>query len=149
MPSLVRLCDDRSVSHARRQKTFVQTMTDAKSHPTAPVRPVPGRNRTGDRWVGLDGKVYSLVNDALTPGEAKHLAGMGANIVYDACGCGGAECQLDWLTTAEVRTLASAAPPTLHPSKDGLARLAEWRTDDGGVLIEAAVEISWGRRIPG
>lgn len=93
---------------------------------------------------------YSLVDADLSSEGALALASRGARVVYDACGCGGAECKLDWLSEAAVRDLArSGVGPEKHATKDGHADLEHWRSQSGQDLVVVAVEVSWGDRIQG
>ena len=97
-------------------------------------------------WGDRGGRQYDLVTGALTPAEAQRLAIGGAAVVYDACGRGGQERDLDWLTRDEVTHLAAHAMPVIHQRKHGRADLEHWRSLDGRDPIVAAVDVSWGDR---
>jgi hypothetical protein len=131
----------------RDRRTFAETVAEVRATPRREPRVSPGRH--GDYWGDLDGYRYKLVRYGLAPEDAQRMAGQGALVVYDACGCGGTECKLDWLTEAEVRQIAESGPPDLHPSKHGRADLEHWRSAEGRDLVVAAVEVSWGSRISG
>jgi hypothetical protein len=87
------LCDD-AVVKKRLGPTFAEMVADAVLHPAKPERLPAGRGHGGLQWVDMNGTVYGLTNSSLPPGDAKSLAQQSAQVVYDACGCGGAECQL-------------------------------------------------------
>jgi hypothetical protein len=118
-----------------------------KQTPTHKPRQRAGRH--GSLWITPAQDHYRLVTAELLPGEAQKLASEGAYVVFDACGCGGDQCELDWVSAEDVCRMAAAGPPRLHPSHNGRADLEHWRSDDGKDLIVAAVEVSWADRIPG
>ncbi|SHF50414.1 hypothetical protein SAMN05443575_0127 [Jatrophihabitans endophyticus] len=131
----------------RRAESFAEAVERLAARPTRPRRVRAGRR--GDSWADPSGVAYTLVDDGLRPSVALALAAQGARVVYDACGCGGVECELDWLSGAEVATLASRGrPPIVRSSEDGRADLEHWRSEEGGDLVVAAVDVSWGDRIP-
>lgn len=130
----------------RRAEPFADVVARVRSRPSRGPEVPEGRH--GDYWGGPDQRRYELVTPDLSPADAVQLVQRGARIVYDACGCGGDECRLDWLSDEDCRRLAAADPPSLLPSKHGRADLEHWRSADGHDLIVAAVEVSWGDRIP-
>jgi hypothetical protein len=137
-------------SVGRRQhggETFADIVAEVTSQPSRGPRVPAGRHAA--YWGDTDQHRYELVNDQLTPDDARRLAQQGALVVYDKCGCGGDQCELDWLSAAEVKRLAEGGPPVLHPSKNGRADLEHWHSPDGKDLIVVAVEVSWGDRISG
>jgi hypothetical protein len=129
-------------------ETFAEVIERVKAQPPrGPHAPV---GRHGDYWGDPDNVRFELVTDRLSPADARKLARQGAAIVYDACGCGGDECDLDWLTRVDVERITASGPPVLHPSKHGRADLEHWHSaHDGKDLIVAAVQVSWGDRIRG
>ena len=127
-----------------RGSTFAELLADAKAHPD----PRALRHVEGPCWRGPDGLAYLPWIEQLTPADAVAELRQGANVLYDGCGCGG-HCPVKWLTLDELEELKSAAPPDLHRSKDGLARLEGWRSEEGNVLVVAVCEVSWGDVIPG
>jgi hypothetical protein len=125
-------------------EAFAEVVARVTSDPPGVPRVPEGRR--GNVWGDRSGRAFAPVTNDLSPTEARTLAVNGAQVVYDACGCGGAECRLDWLAPHEV---ASAGPPVKHPSKDGRADLEHWTSSDGRDLVVVAVEVSWGSRILG
>ena len=134
---------------SRNQQPFSEVVAQVAAAPARRRRQRAGRSVDGATWIDPAGTVYALVATDVEPARVSVLAGLGAAVVYDACGCGGVECKLDWLTERESLALAAEPPPRLHPTKDGLARLAEYRADGGQVLIDVTGEVSWGSRIQG
>jgi hypothetical protein len=131
----------------RRRATFAEIAAQARTEPPRPYRGPVGRDRRGT-WIDPLGREYAKVADDLEPADAKALAAHGATVVYDRCGCGGSECELDWLSDTETQELATHQPVIRHLGKDALARLAEWRTADGHALLEIAGDVSWANLIP-
>lgn len=131
----------------RPRESFADTIARVKARPSQPPRVPAGRH--GYYWGDPDRNRYELVTADLSPDEAVALARGGARVVYDACGCGGEQCQLDWLSADDVSGMVASGPPVLHPSKHGGAALEHWHSADGHDLVVAAVEISWGDRIRG
>jgi hypothetical protein len=131
----------------QRAETFADIVAREKAQPARGPSAPEGRH--GDYWGDPDRRRFELVSGDLSPAEAVKLAEKGARVVYDACGCGGQECRLDWLSPEDVKLVSISGPPDLHPGKDGRANLEHWRSADGKDLVVAAVAVSWGGRIRG
>src|SRR5690242_16717829 len=121
--------DDVRVAQGRgsdRGETFVEIVAKAKVAPKSVRRPLrPGRH---DReWIDQAGRSFSIANPHLTPEQVRELALEGAVVVYDPCGCGGSQCELDWLTPSESSALAQAGPPVIRSRSHGLVELEHWR----------------------
>lgn len=130
------------------RESFADVVRRVKALPATPPWVAPGRQ--GSTWGDSSGqRAYALVTDDLTPLAAQALVADGAVLVYDACGCGGAECELDWIGEQDAADLAAAGAPVLRPTKDGRADLEHWRSADGRDLVVLAVEVTWGARIGG
>ena len=132
----------------REQESFADVVARVKASPARPAFVPPGRD--GNTWGDTSQhRAYGLVTDELTPSDAQALVLNGAVLVYDECGCGGTECQLDWVSSEDGQRLAASGPPVLRPSKNGRADLEHWRSADGQDLVVAAAEVTWGSRIVG
>lgn len=132
----------------RASESFADVVAHVKASPVRPALVRPGRH--GDTWGDRSQRrAYELVTDELSPADARALVAQGAALVYDECGCGGVECRLDWVSSADAQRLAVAGPPVLHPPKNGRADLEHWRSADGRNLVVAAVAVTWGSRIIG
>lgn len=131
----------------RRPDPFADVVARVKETPTHKPRARPGRH--GNVWIDPEQRQYRLVTAELAPDEARKIASDGARVVFDACGCGGDQCELDWVGYEDVRRMAAAGPPRVHPSHNGRADLEHWRSDEGTDLVVAAVQVSWADRIHG
>jgi hypothetical protein len=127
------------------QETFADALAQVTATPARQPQTPPGHH--GDYWGDRDHRRYELVTEQLLPDDAVELAAKGAAVVYDACGCGGKQCELDWLSRSAAALVASSGPPFLKQSKHGRADLEHWRSVDGRDLVVVAVDVTWGNRI--
>jgi hypothetical protein len=124
----------------RERETFADVVAQVRSEPAALYRGFIGRTSNAARWVDPAGREYSRVTEKRQPEEARALAARGATVVYDAWGCGGSECTLDWLCLTRMSgssllrgcrhssrarmdslVLPSGAPPTAMCSSKSLS----------------------------
>jgi hypothetical protein len=133
-----------------RHEPFSAIVARAAAEPRRAKGVRGGRTRDG-RYCDQSGTLFELVAEAITPEDAQRLVTAGAGVVYDACGCGGDECELDWIDAAGLDNLRTSPAPLLglRSRKVGLAKINLYRDGRGRELLEVLVDVTWGDRIPG
>jgi hypothetical protein len=91
------------VSKRPKGKTFADIVREVEQQPVVPERDYSGVvDPSGKRWHRDEAEV--------SPARALELAGDGASVAWDNCGCGG-YCGFDWYTPEDVARMVAAGTP--------------------------------------
>jgi hypothetical protein len=110
------------------------------SPPKAKTRRLPPGIHDG-RLIGRDGVAYDLLQSEVAPEQATTLAGAGADVVFDECGCGGT-CGLRWVAADEAKHLAGSLP-ALRYHKGQTGALSLWESESGHRVVLAQGPVAW------
>lgn len=134
----------RCIGREERGPTFADVVRALKD---APAVAVPEPPPTTVELVGTqvrfpDGRAYTRDGDVHPAAARRHVLA-GAELLWDACGCGGG-CPLTTPDLDEVRRAAAAGPPRVAATKRRTGELSLWRADDGWFLVLAQGWVFWG-----
>jgi hypothetical protein len=140
------LCDDLAVRNKGGSKrlTFAEIVAAVEATPPPIPEPRdvrPGRY-SGDTLYDLDGNPLGETDArALEPEEVRAAVLAGAQLVWDACGCGGYCNDLEWPDLVALRREAKRSAPQYH-KRDPVR--VERLTGAGGEVLLATGGLRWG-----
>jgi hypothetical protein len=118
-----------------------EIVSDAKSSPSkVKQRRLPPGIHDGV-LINRNGLSYSLLKKEISPDEAVLFVKSGAQVVFDACGCGGI-CGFVYAPVGELQTLAKSKP-ILNSHKGLIGSLSLWQSESGEKVLLAEGPISW------
>ena len=126
----------------RRTKTTMrEIVSDAKSSPSKvkPRRLPPGIH--DGVLIDRNGLTHTLLKKEISPDEAVKFVKSGAQVVFDACGCGGI-CGFVYAPAGELQTLAKSKP-VLSSHKGLNGSLSLWRSENGESIVLAEGPVNW------
>jgi hypothetical protein len=123
----------------RRQPSFRDIVAAVKATPQAwPANAVePGT------VLAPGGRTHRETVDELSAAAAFDAAAAGALVAWDPCGCNG-YCGLIWFDRADVARMVAAGRPHIRRTKKAFGSIAEYRSDDGHVLLLVEQRVRWG-----
>ncbi len=125
----------------RNKATMREIVSDAKSSPSkVKQRRLPPGIHDGV-LIDRNGLTYSLLIKEISPEEAAQFVKSGAQVVFDACGCGGI-CGFVYASVGELQTLAKSKP-VLSSHKGLIGSLSLWQSESGEKVLLAEGPISW------
>jgi hypothetical protein len=131
------------VSKRPKGKTFADVVRAVEQQPVVPESDYSGVvDPSGKRWHRDEAEV--------SPARALELAGDGASVAWDNCGCGG-YCGFDWYTPEDVARMVAAGTPEVsrHTKRRRGGSLSVWTSGDRDVLVVAENAVRWGDVISG
>jgi hypothetical protein len=128
----------------RRQPSFSEILAEVKATPAAPVSDSeqPGIHADG-KVVAPDGRAYAKTASDISSAAAFEAAAEGAQVAWDPCGCGG-YCGLNWFDEADVARMVALGRPNIRRTKKAHCSIAEYRSEDGRVLLLVEEDVRWG-----
>ena len=130
------------MANQRREPSFQQMVDELKATPSVPTAEAPGICADG-RVITPAGRVYLKRVGDISSADAFDAAAAGAQLAWDACGCNG-YCGLTWFDEAEVARMVASGRPTIRRTKKAYGSIAEYRSDDGRVLLLVEQDVRWG-----
>ena len=125
----------------RNKATMREIVFDAKSSPSkVKQRRLPPGIHDGV-LIDRSGLTYSLLIKEISPEEAVQFVKSGAQVVFDACGCGGI-CGFVYAPVGELQTLAKSKP-VLSSHKGLNGSLSLWRSENGESIVLAEGPVNW------
>jgi hypothetical protein len=125
----------------RIKATMREIVSDAKSSPSkVKQRRLPPGIHDGV-LINRNGLSYSLLKKEISPDEAVLFVKSGAQVVFDACGCGG-ECGFMYVPEQELANF-SKSKPILNSHKGLIGSLSLWQSESGEKVLLAEGPISW------
>lgn len=117
------------------RRTFAEIVREVEETPAAPEPRAGGvEDPFGTYWTPQNGEI--------TPSQALDLAGAGAAVAWDPCGCGG-YCGFTWFDQQQVDRLVAAGAPTIRHTKRRRGNISEWASEDGRALVVAEDDVHW------
>lgn len=132
---------------AKRDKStpFANLVAEVRSQPPRErvVRP-GGVNRDGD-FFDPDGRMLRLTAEEISPAAARTSVAGGAQVVFEACGCGGGggDCVPDWIDTTGLTELPE---PRFTDANRTPTWIDLWSSDQGEVVYLHG-SVAWGDRL--
>jgi hypothetical protein len=118
-----------------------EIVSDAKSSPSkVKQRRLPPGIHDGV-LIDRNGLTFSLLKKEISPEEAMQFVKSGAQVVFDACGCGGI-CGFVYAPVGELQTL-SKSKPVLSSRKGLNGSLSHWRSENGETILLAEGPVNW------
>lgn len=108
--------------------------------PTARAR--PGELAGAVLW-DRSGREFRVAVAAIPGSRAQQLAGLGAQIAWDTCGCGG-YCGRDWVEGEDLARFLSGPAPRVLSKDRSWSGVAEWRAGDGAPLVLLSGSVRFG-----
>ncbi|MFI7588516.1 hypothetical protein ACIB24_15710 [Spongisporangium articulatum] len=126
-------------------------LEELRAQPPAPVveRSIePFDLRYGVDLLGPDGTWFDRVENEISPGRAVELLTSGAQVAWDACGCGGF-CGFIWLDDDSRARLRKAGRPQIggRVKRGQWGVMSHWRSAAGADLIVAEAYVRWGAEL--
>jgi hypothetical protein len=121
--------------------TMREIVSDAKSSPSKvkPRRLPPGIH--DGFLIDRNGLTHSLLKKEISPDEAVQFVKSGAQVVFDACGCGGI-CGFVYAPVGELDALTKSKP-VLSSHKGLNGSLSLWRSENGETIVLAEGPVNW------
>ncbi|MET3638279.1 hypothetical protein [Curtobacterium oceanosedimentum] len=128
---------------------------DAVGGPTAGARVTSGRFAVRPGTFNLAGELFTPAGVRLTRREtdvseetAAALVRAGAEVVYEACGCGGGgPCKPLWTEPAGATAIAKTTLPTVQSRPTAPTWIDVW-AGDGATAVFCHGDITWGPMLP-
>ncbi|WP_421732449.1 hypothetical protein [Cellulomonas sp.] len=128
----------------RRQPSFSEIVDAVKA---TPATPDPGADKPGVHADGTvvapGGRAYTVAAHDISSAAAFDAAAAGAQVAWDPCGCNG-YCGLTWFDEAEVARMVAEGRPQIRRTKKAYGSIAEYRSEDGRVLLLVEESVRWG-----
>ncbi len=125
----------------RNKATMREIVSDAKSSPSkVKQRRLPPGIHDGV-LIDRNGLTYSLLIKEISSEEAVQFVKSGAQVVFDACACGGI-CGFVYAPVGELQTLAKSKP-VLSSHKGLNGSISLWRSENGETILLAEGPVNW------
>lgn len=127
----------------RRKLTMSEIAAQAASRPVAPEVPRRfwGRVFDGKLWAP-SGCPLGLFVKSISPADAQRSVVEGAQVCWDACGCGGQWCEPVWADAQELELLCAVEPRTTRGSAPTWIDL--WASESGERVVFLHGDFEWG-----
>lgn len=126
------------------KRTFADIVAEVEAEPGPTMEVCAGAHNEDGDFFDPAGNRLERVRREITPKDAKRYLRNGAQLAWEACGCGGwSGCVPSWIAADVRRGLADGPKPRFVDRHDAPTWIDLWRGPNGSVVY-AHGDVEWG-----